>query len=884
VSHGPPRLATALLRMVLHRALRDEALDELADVHALRGQRDGFRAADHWYWLQVPGFVLRLWLGARLLKAPRDGRAAASRGVDMSALATDVRQTLRGLRRSPGFTVVALLTVALGISANTVIFSVVRAVLLKPLPFPSPERIVQLWETQLDRGWTQSSFTHANFWDVRDQNRTFEAVGAESSTTLTLTGSGEPEQLSGARVSAGFFRALGVAAVIGRTFSPGEDEENGDGRIALLGNGFWSHRFNGDPSVIGRQLTLDGASYTVIGVLPPGEPWLDQAEVFIPLKHRVDADRGSFELNVIGRLRPGVSMEAAAADLTAIAKRLEAAYPEPDRGMGITMQSSSTWVADDGLRRALWILMGSVGLLLLIACVNLANLMLASATGRTRERALRATLGASHGRIALHTLTESLIVGITGAGIGLGLAFGIVRMLRVLQPGDIPRLGEVAIDGWVLAFTALIAIATGVVTGLAPALRPPREDLVAALREGERSVAGGRRQGRLRGLLVGIEVAMSLVLLVGAGLLLRSFQEVIHVDRGFDTEDRVFAGVALPSGNDESRTTQIVTQFLSRLEALPRVQSAAAINFRPLQGVAVGMGYASPDRPAPADDAVPWASWRLITPHYFDAMGVSMLAGRAFNEQDEVGNPWRVIISKRIAEELWDGETAVGRTLTLWKGQSEIPAEVIGVVDDMRDWGLEAGVSRAVYIPYRGTGASPAQIIVHTIGPPTAILPQMRSILSELDADLPLSNVQTLDAMLGNSLAARRFLMVLLAAFAAVALLLALAGVYGVLSYSVARRRAEIGVRIALGSNRSTVLRLIMLQGMRPVWFGLASGVAGALVVTRLLSSLLFEVTHVDAITYAVVAALLAATAAFSCYLPARRATAVDVMTALREE
>ena len=880
---GPPRLGAMLLRLLLPRSLREEALDELADAYALHVERDGMGSAARWYWRQVPVFIARLWLSVRMLDSPGRPRHREG-GMDMSAWLTDARQTIRALRRSPGFTLIAVFTVALGIGANAVIFSVVRAVLLRPLPFPSADRVVQIWETRLDRGWTQSSFTYANFWDVRDMNRTFEAVGALAYRTVNLTGFEFPEQLSGANVSADFFRILGVSPVLGRTFSAGEDEEGANRRIVVVSHGFWMRRLNGDRAAIGRSLTLDGESCTVVGVLPAGEPWLDAGEVFIPLVHRVDANRGSFELAVIGRLKPGVSLEAAGADLDGVAKRLEAAYPEPDRGMGIALEPSSTWVADDGLRRALWILMGGVGLLLVIACVNLANLLLSRATGRRRERALRATLGASHGRIAMHVLTESVIVGGAGALAGLGLAYGVIRVLRFLQPGGIPRLAEASIDGSVLAFTALIALLTGMVTGVVPAWRTPRHDLTAALREDDRSVAGSRRQGRLRGVLVAVEVAMSLVLLVGAGLLLRSFREVMHIDRGFRTENRMFAAVALNSGYDDARATQFLTQFLSRLGALPQVRAAAGINFRPLRGVAVGMGYAAADKPSPADDAVPWSSWRLITPHYFDALGVPILAGRAFDDRDEAGNPWRVIISRRIADELWAGGNAVGRTLTLWKGQSEIPAEVIGVIDDMRDWGLEAGNSRAVYIPYRGTGASPVQVLVHTTGPPAAIVPRMRSILAELDAELPLSNIQTLDAMVGASTATRRFLMLMLGAFATVALLLALGGVYGVLSYSVARRRAEIGVRIALGSNRGGVLRLIMLQGMRPVLIGLVAGLAGALALTRLMSGLLFGVTHVDAATYAGVVVLLCGTAALSCFLPARRATRVDVMTALREE
>jgi predicted permease len=886
VTPGPSRIAQALLRFLLPRSLRREALDELSDLHALRVMRDGREAADRWYRAQLIGFALRLRL-AVMSGALTDGAMSNDRSRRRRRMATvlgDVRYAARTLVRNPAFTAVAVLTLALGIGANTAIFSVIRTVLLRPLPFPESERIVELWETRLDRGWDQASFTHANFWDVRDMNRTFESVAAYAGATLNLTGFEYPERLRGARVTADFFRVLGVTPAAGRTFVEGEDGAGADTRIAILSHAFWLERFGGDPSVVGRTVTLDGESHVVIGVLPRGSPWLDAAQVFLPLIRQTDANRGSFELAVIGRLAPGSTLEAARADLERIALRLAELYPEPDRGMGIGLAPSSTWIASDTLRRALWILMGGVGLLLLIACVNLANLLLARSTGRTRERAVRAALGASRGRIAGLVLTESLVVGLVGAVLGLGLALVLVRLLRGFQPGDIPRLGEVAVDGWVLAFTVGVALVTGVLTGLVPAVRSPYRDLAAALREAENRVMGSRRQGRLRGVLVGTEVALSLVLLVGAGLLLRSFGQLLNVDRGFHTEDRLFFDVGLPSTYDGARATVFFTQFMERVEVIPDVASVAAVNVRPLRGTAVGMGFAAPDRPAPSDAAVPWASWRLITRDYFRTMGLSLVAGRDFTDGDIIEDPWRVIISQSIAELLWPGENVIGRTMTLWQGQGEVPAEVIGVVQDMRDWGLEQGPTLAVYIPYYGATFSPAHFVLHTTGSRAVLVPRLRALLSEIDPNLPLANVQSLDEMVGESVASRRFTMLLLAVFAAVAVLLALAGVYGVLSYSIARRRAEIGMRIALGASRASVLRLVMGQGMRPVLFGLVLGLAGALALSRVMTGLLFEVTPADPATYIGVAVLLALAAGVSCYLPARSATRLDVVAALREE
>jgi putative ABC transport system permease protein len=803
----------------------------------------------------------------------------------MNTLLADARHGARALWRSPRFTAIAVLTLALGIGANTAIFSVLRTVLLRPLPFPEADRIVELWESRLDRGWEDLAFTHANFWDVHDQNTTFEAMGALRNTTFTLTGFEHPEQVSGARVSAGFFRALGVTAVAGRTFVPDEDAPSADTRIAVLSHDLWMRRFGGADSTVGTTLALDGVSHTVIGVLPSGRPWLDEADVFVPLQRQSEEDRGSFELEVIGRLKPEVTPEAAHADLDGIARRLAELFPEPDRGMAITIGPSSGWIAGDTLRRALWTLMGGVGLLLLIACVNLANLLLARATSRSRERALRTALGASRHRIVGSMLAETSWLGLAGAVLGLALASGLTRLLRAFDPGDIPRLQDVAIDGWVLAFTTGVALGTSLMTGLTVALHSPYKDVATALREGDRTMMGNRRQGRLRAFLVGAEVAMSLVLLVGAGLLLRSFARVLSADRGFETENRIFFEVALPDSYDDEAARAIAfrAQLLERIAAIESVRSAAAINVRPLRGVSVGMGFAAAGSPT-GGDAVPWASWRLVTRDYFRTLGVPLVAGRDFGEQDELGKPWRVIVSRRVAEELWPGQSAVGRSMRLWEGQDGPEAEVIGVVADMLDWGLESGASFAVYMPYYGASMSPVQFVVHTGAAPETLVPSLRALLRGIDPNLPLSRVETLDAMVGANVAARRFLMLLLLGFAALAMVLALAGIYGVLSYTVERRKSEIGMRIALGASRSSVRRLIVAEGMRPVAVGLALGIAGALALSRLMANLLFGVTPADAATYVAVAAVLAIAAAASSLLPAHSAVRLDVLSALREE
>jgi putative ABC transport system permease protein len=840
--------------------------------------------------LAAAGFTLRA-CGDGLIAGIEErwrirGRVAAHPKFQETAMGTfwqDLRLSARTLFHNPGFTAVAVLTIGLAIGANASIYSVVDAVLLRPLPFREPEQLVTILETRLDRGWTEASFTRANFWDLHDQNRTFAGVAAMEFGSINLTGSGFPEQLELARVSAGFWNVLGVTALVGRTFVAGEDAP-GAPRAVLLGHGFWRTRFGGDRAVVGREVVLNGQSYPVIGVLPRGEPWLDAADVFMTMERTPDPDRGSFELAVIGRRKPGVDSAAAQADLEAISRQLAERFPVDDRGMGMVMQSSSTWVAGDTIRRALWVLMGAVGFLLLIACVNLANLFLARATGKTRERALRAALGASRGRLVRQSLTESLAVCGLGGLAGLALAFGAIRLLKLWSPDGIPRLGDIGINGWVLGFTAGLTLLTALLAGIVPAWHVGHGHLATTLREGERNVGGGRFMARLRAALVAVEVAASLALLIGAGLLLRSFQAVLGQDRGFETEGRVFAEVALPSSYDGDRTTVFMGQLMERLRTTGDVAAVAAVSRRPLTGVGTGMGFGAADKPDPDSREVPWAAWRIITKDYFKTLGVPLVAGRDFTEQDQIAKPWRVIISKRIAERLWPGENPLGRTLVLWKGQSNDPAEVIGVAADMRDWSLSDDPSMAVYFPAYGAGMSPVQFVMHTRADPSVVARTLREGLRELDPSLPLSRVESMETLVGESVASRRFIMMLLAGFAGVALLLALAGIYGVLAYAVSRRVSEIGVRLALGATPRGVLRLIVSQGMKPVVIGVAGGVVAAVFLTRVMTTLLFGVSATDVVTYAGVAAILGAAALVSCWIPARQAIRMDVVASLRRE
>lgn len=796
----------------------------------------------------------------------------------------DIRQTVRLMRSQPVLSAAIVLMFALGIGATTAIFSVVYGVLLRPLPFPEPDRLVQVFGSRPDRGWVTVSLTEANFWDMRDRNRTFEELGALHGATFTLTGLEFPERITGSRVSTGVFRALGVRPAAGRLFEPGEDEPGRGEGLALLSHGLWTRRFGADPAAVGRAITLDGRSYSVVGVLPAGSPWLDSAEVFIPLLRRPNADRGSFEYAAIGRLKPGVTFDAALQDLQRVARELEAQYPDTNEGLGAAMNPSRTWIASDDLRRSLWILLGAVVLLLVIACVNVTNLLLARASARERDSAVQTALGASRADIIRERLTESLFYSASGTLLGFVLARWMLEGLKALDPGGIPRLNAVGLNPWVVAFAAGMALLVGLLTGLIPALRSPIADLVPALRSGQRGAMGDRAHTRVRNVFVAAEVALSLILLVGAGLLVRSLMSVLAVDRGFQADNRMLVTINVPTSYAPARIRQVNTDLLARLEHLPGVLSAATVSGRPLSRGSTGMGIGAADQPDLAGAEVPWATWRIVTTNYFKAIGLPLLAGRTFNEQDAIGKPWRAIVSQRVADMLWPGQDPIGRTAILWKGQSNLRAEVIGVVGNMRERGLEADPTLAVYFPSNGAASASMQIVLHTQPRPQDIVPAVRTLVNSVDPNLPISDVRTLEELVTASVATRRLTMMLLVMFAGLALVLALAGIYGVLSYSVTRRTSEIGVRLALGAEHHRVLRVVIGQGMRPVLLGAIVGLAAMFFLSKLMTNLLFGIQPDDPLTYVTVLAGIVIVGALACYIPARRVLRVDPATALRAE
>jgi len=791
----------------------------------------------------------------------------------------DIRYGLRSLARTPGITLIAILTLSLGIGANTTVFSVIYSVLLAPIPYPEADRLFSIWGTKLDRGWDMASLSEPNFWDLKEMNRGFENVAAIRTGSANLTGAGYPERLRTARVSAEFFRVLGVGPIDGRGFLPEEDDPGQQIKTALLAHHAWRARFGSDPQIVGKDLMLDGRPVTVVGVLPADRYWLDVADVFIPLVHNPDESRANNVHRVIGRLRSGVTREAALGDMEEVARRLEQLYPDVNDGMGIRFVPAAEWRATAGTRLTLVVLMGAVVFLLLIVCVNLANLLLARATGRDREMAVRHALGAGRVCIARRVLTESLLLGVVGAIAGLLFAVWGVALLKLYAAAAVPRVQDVTINGWVLGFTLLSALAVGVLAGLYPAITIPFDNVVGALRGGARGVGANRGQNRVRSLLVCSEVALSLMLLVGAGLMVRSFELVQDVELGFQSESRLAFRVNLPDGyRQRDAMRAFLTRFLDRLDDLPQVMAAAAVHVMPLAPGATDTGIVPEGRRGdPA--AVILADWRLVTPDYFRTMGIPLLRGRGFTEQDELAQRI-IIVSQALAEQLWVGEAPIGRR-AFFDGREWT---VVGVVGNLRERGLERDPTLAIYQPYYGSGWSPVNFVVHTAGDPGSVVPSVRSILTELDGNLPVSDVTTLDDLVAGSVAARRFNTLLLGVFSVVAFVLALAGIYGVLAFTVARRTAEIGVRVALGATAGKVLTQTVVQGMRPAAVGVVVGLVGAFGLSRFMSAMLFGIEPSDPITYATVALLLCAAAVVSCCVPAMRAAKVDPVTALREE
>ena len=808
----------------------------------------------------------------------------------LETLWQDVRFGVRTLVKSPAFTVVAVIALALGIGANSAIFSVVNAVLLRPLPYKDSDRLFMVWEKGDAEAFPLNSVSAANFMDWREQNHVFEGVAAVGRASFNLTGVGEPEMVEGRRVSANLFRLLGVEPQLGRAFLPEEDAP-GAGRVVILSHGLWRRHFGSQPGIAGKALTLNCQSYTVVGVMPQDFQFPSrQDEMWVPMAFSSEeaANRGNNTYEVVGRMKPGVSLVQAQAEMNTLAARLRQQYPDVVKSDATVIVSLHEQVVGD-IKQALLVLLGAVGFVLLVACANVANLLLARAAGRQKEIALRVALGAGRLRLVRQFLTESMLLALLGGAAGLLLSLWGLSLLKAFMPENISQVGEIALDARVLGFTLLVSLLTGLVFGLAPFAQASRLNLNEILKDGGRGTASGRGGNRLRGGLVVAEVAVSLILLVGAGLLINSFLRLRNSDPGYRSDNLLTMTVVLPEQKypEPAQRAAFFAELIERVKALPGVRSAAVTDWLPLTMTGGSFGVSVDGRPDPGPDQRPDVVTRVVSPEYFGTMGIRLLRGRQFNErQDRADAAPVVVISETTARRLWPGEDALGKRIKPGGLDSPDPwMEVVGVVNDVRQFDLATEPRLQMYLPYvQFEWFVPRQLVIKTDVEPSSLAAAVRGAVWGVDKEQPVSDIRTMEEVLSESIARQRFSTMLLGIFAAVALALAAVGIYGVMSYAVANRTREIGIRMALGAQAGSVLRLIVAQGLKLVSAGVLLGLVGSLLLTRLMSSLLFGVSPTDPLTLVTISLLLVVVALLASYIPARRAAKVDPLIAIRYE
>jgi predicted permease len=789
----------------------------------------------------------------------------------------DVRYAARSLRKSPGFTLVAAITLALGVGANTAIFSVVNVVMLRPLPFSNPGQLVRIWESNVERDRPTFAVSHPNFLDWRAQAKSFQAMAAMDNIGLTWTSGGEAEVLQGRRVTTTFLPTLLVTPILGRNFLDEEDRPGGNTRVVILGRGFWQRAFGGDPGAIGKTMTLNAQPYTIVGVLPASFRWGDNTDLLVPLAPDPARNRADHRLAVIARLADGVSLQQATSELEAMAARMGVQYPESNKGWGVRLLSFYDWLVPESTRRSLLVLLGAVALVLLIACGNVVNLLLARATGRQRELSIRAAMGATRARIARQLLFESCLIAVLAAGIGVALSFAAVRLLVALGPESVPRLDELSIDGTVLAFALGVALTTMIAFGLVPAIQAARQDPQEALRADARGSTSGTGSRRIRAALTVAEVALSVALSIGAGLLIRSFARLQQVDPGFNTSGVMTARVGLPNtaypGGPPKRA--FFERLLSDLRGRPGIEAAAIASGPPLSGDFTGGDVKLPTQ---SNEEAGSAAWRLAGPGYFAAMGIP-LHGREFTSQDVTDAPPVAIISAALAQQYFPNQDPIGRTLIM-RSFTEEPHTIVGVAGDVKTLGLEADAGFVFYgAATQYPTWNPMTLVWRSRAPS---VDTVRASLRSIDANVPLSAVSSMDTLFEQSMGPRRFNLYLLSAFAGVALALAAIGLFGVMAYLVSQRTREIGVRLALGATRGEVFRQILGRGIALAGVGAAIGVGAAMGLSQVMETLLFSVSRRDPVTFIAVPVALVLVAGLACYLPARRAMRVDPVVALR--
>lgn len=869
----------AQLEDFYREALARGASEADAEAHACEQVQDWDRMAKDLSLADRPKARPRIqrWF----LKAEERVRGARGGGSMLADSLSDARYAIQQLVKNPGFTLVALLTLAPSIGATSAIFSVIDGVLLRPLPYHEPERLVRVYETVPQYG--RFSAAPANFLDWRRQSTAFERIAAFSAGSGTLTDGATAERVSSAEVSFDLFELLGSAPALGRGFTPEEDAPGGNG-VIVLSHGAWQRRYGGDPSVLGRTLTLDGMPVTVIGVMPSGFYFpTRETEYWTPLAlDPADAPRGAHYLGVIARLSPGVSIPTAGAEMRTLAERLAIAFPASNAEESAEVIALHEQVVG-GVRASLLTLLAAVFLVTLIACGNVATLLLGRASVRGKEIAIRAALGAGRSRLARQMLVEGAVLALASGSLGLALAYAALDPIRRLSAGGIPRVDEVSIDGGVLGFTLFVSLFTGMLFGLAPAWQGSRARLSEALREGSRASDGSMGR-RARNALVTAEVALSLVLLIGASLLLRSFSRLSGVDPGFRPENVLTFSISLPGHaypEDHDRT-QFYDTLLEQLRSLPRVKSAGMVQSLPLRDD-YSLSFAIQGRPDPAPGDEPSANHRVVSPDYFETLGIPLERGRAFDERDTARAPMVAIVDEAFVRRHFPDEEPLGRGIDIGNGTDGF-YEIVGVVGDVRHDGLEQSAHPTMYVPYPEDVFSTMSVVLRTDTDPEFLAADVRDAVRGIDGSLPPYAMRTLASVVSESLAERRFSMLLFGLFAGIASFLAAVGLYGVVSYTVSQRTREMGLRLAVGASGSALMRTMMGQGMKPALAGVGIGLAAAFALARFLETLLYGVTPFDPASYAVTATALLGVATLASFVPARRASRLDPLIALRHE
>lgn len=807
----------------------------------------------------------------------------------MQALLNDLRYAIRTLLKRPGFALAAVVTLALGIGGSTAIFTVVDAALLRGLPYKSPESLYHLWESTPQKEFGQREFSYPDYQDYQ-QNQAMEAIAGYTGGGAIMSGRGEPERLFAPMASANFFSVLGVEPAIGRAFQPGEDKP-GAQKVAMLTYGMWQRSFGGDPGVLGQAITLNDESHTIIGVLPASFQFaLRPADLWRPYQPTPNqlSRRFMHGTNIIGRLKPGVSVPQAQAELSTIASRIEREHNESHAGTGLRLIPLQEQVVGQ-VKPILLVLLAAVGFVLLIACANVASLLLTRSLSRQKEVAIRSALGASRWRVVKQLLTESLLLSLVGGAAGLLIAYWgvevLVAALPVAQINALPFLKTLQIDASILAFSFGLSLLTGIIFGLAPALQSSRLDLNAVLKEGGRNSGGGAGQ-RLRSALVMTEIALAVVLLVGAGLMMKSLLRLLEANVGFNPQNVLTMTVVLPTNkyNDAVRQVNFFAELKDQVQSLPGVNGAGTVNILPLQGGNTTRFIVMGD-PVPPPGQEVEANIRTVNESYFQTLGIPIVAGRLFDERDKAESPRVVIIGKSVADRMFAGRDPIGRhiTYTAFQGQPDL---IVGVVGDVKITGLDEAIRPVLYYPFRQNPGLGTNLVVRTGGDPNALAAALRNEIRNLEPEVAIFNVNAMERLIADSPAAfmRRFPALLISIFAGVALLLASVGIYGVVSYSVSQQTHHIGVRMALGARGSDILKMVLKQGLGLTLAGMSLGVVASLGLMRLLRSLLFEVQTTDAGTFAAVLWMLFVVALFACYIPARRATRIDPLVALRYE